>query len=204
MNKTEFNRLYQENLKKLKYNGAIDSYKKVRYKRFTDGERAISGALYNTHIKFIPEYFTGRLKNDTKRYRIVDFYLPEYDVYIEHQGNWNSGEEHRKRYGHKYYVYKENNMDCVFVFPNNLNNISNIIREKIKKIENKRRINENTEDEMTEESRQDGSHRSPIFAIILLILGIITLGKGIGIILIAISIYLFVRRKKLTNLNKGL
>lgn len=60
------------------------------------------------------------LKGDTKTCRYADFYLPMYDLYVEFQGKWNSGEEYRDAYREKRRVYYENNIACIEFYPDNL------------------------------------------------------------------------------------
>ena len=67
----------------------------------TDGEDAVRSALRKLDIRYVREYYVDTLKGDTKKFRIVDFYLPKEEIFIEFLGNWNTGEEHKRRYKHK-------------------------------------------------------------------------------------------------------
>lgn len=99
----------------------------------TTGERSIKAELTKLGLKFIQEKAILGLKGDTKHYRVADFYLPDYDVYIEFFGNWNTNEEHKKRYRHKRIVYQKNNIDCIYIYPKSLYKSAFIIDSYIKK-----------------------------------------------------------------------
>jgi uncharacterized C2H2 Zn-finger protein len=121
----------ESNNRILKRLGLKTVLNKLKNEEFTDGERAIAACLRYYNINFIPEYVLLNLCSDTKEFRIADFYLPDMNIYIEFLGNWNSGPEHRKRYNQKIAVYKNNDIKCIFIFPNQLYNISKIIKERI-------------------------------------------------------------------------
>src|SRR5660398_252153 len=60
------------------------------------------------------------LTGDDKTCRYADFYLPKYDLYVEFQGKWNSGEQYRDRYREKRRIYNENNIACIEFYSDNL------------------------------------------------------------------------------------
>jgi hypothetical protein len=69
------------------------------------GEGEIRGRLEHLGIRFEQYKPIFGLRDDRKRKRIADFYLPDYDVYIEFLGLWNKNKE-RRRYREKMRVYK--------------------------------------------------------------------------------------------------
>lgn len=88
---------------------------------------------------FLQEYFDSEgiaykvevpivgLKNDPKAYRLADFYLPNYGIYVEFLGNWFVSEKEKNRYREKRRVYLENDIPCIFLYPENLGIIDFII-----------------------------------------------------------------------------
>ena len=71
----------------------------------TVSEQFIAYFLDDLKIKYNPQVKIEDLKNDTKSYRIADFYLPKYKVYLEYLGQWNNTKEDRDRYKEKMRVY---------------------------------------------------------------------------------------------------
>ena len=87
---------------------------------FSEGEIFISQYLKDRRIKYRYQVKIENLKADTKSFRIADFYLPNYKVYIEFFGLWNVGGENRQNYIEKKDVYYKNNIPCVYLYPENL------------------------------------------------------------------------------------
>ena len=98
----------------------------------TDGEETISRTLDKLGIMYIPEFYIPKLNGDNHNYRIADFYLPSFDLYIEFLGNWNTNESHQRRYKQKMAVYNRSNIDCIYIYPNNLYNITSILSARIR------------------------------------------------------------------------
>ncbi|MGV6844938.1 MAG: hypothetical protein ACWA42_02280 [Lutibacter sp.] len=86
----------------------------------TEGEIFIGEYLKSQNIKYKTELKINNLFNDSKQYRLADFYLPKYRVYIEYYGQWNKDKESRARYKEKSYVYIKNNIPCIYIYPDNL------------------------------------------------------------------------------------
>lgn len=101
----------------------------------TAGERAIKAELDNLKISYEQEKQILRLKGDTKSFRVADFYLPDYDCYIEFLGNWDTNEEHKKRYRHKKIIYEKNNIKCLYIYPKSLYKANFIIERYIEKLQ---------------------------------------------------------------------
>ncbi len=71
-------------------------------------------------ISYKREYKLGNLKGDTKSYRVVDFYLPKLNVYVEYFGMYNSTKEIRNEYDKKVEVYLKNHIPTVVIYPHEL------------------------------------------------------------------------------------
>ncbi len=99
----------------------------------TEGETIIAEFLKEKNIKYISQYKIKNLKQDNNSYRIADFYLPRYKLCIEFLGKWNSSEDERKRYKDKMRVYYENEIPCVYIFPDNLGPLEQIFNIRILK-----------------------------------------------------------------------
>ncbi len=112
------------------------------YNKESDGERAIRVTLDELNIEYEQEKLVEsgrRLRNDTKKFRRADFYLPEYKTYLEYLGGWDKRDEEkrkeeRKRYGHKRHIYEENNIKCIYIYPKQLNYLKSTIEKQLKEV----------------------------------------------------------------------
>lgn len=89
----------------------------------SEGEEYIAYFLRADWIKFHTQVKIENLKDDNKSYRVADFYLPNYKVYIEFFGFWNVSEESKENYRKKMIVYSKNNIPCIYIYPENLGTI---------------------------------------------------------------------------------
>ena len=102
-------------------------------------EREIADYFARNNIKYI--YEQGTMARSFLRYKVVspDFYLPEYDVYVEYWGlvdaddSWTR-ERYIKSMKRKMAIYYENNMKFISIYPDNLKNLDWIFRRKFKKV----------------------------------------------------------------------
>lgn len=97
----------------------------------SDGEELIEEYLDAEGINFKPEVTIGNLKGDSIPYRKADFYLPQYKTYVEFFGLWNL-ESNRKQYMEKKRIYAENNIPCVYLYPDNLGILNFIFKRRLK------------------------------------------------------------------------
>lgn len=74
------------------------------------------------------------LKGDSKSYRVSDFYLTNYGVYVEFFGRWNHSKEERERYREKKNVYRKNNIPCIYLYPENLGVIDYIFESRLEQV----------------------------------------------------------------------
>src|SRR3989344_6070820 len=98
----------------------------------SEGEEIIKEFFEEKSIDFKQQVKIEDLKNDDKPYRIADFYLPQYKVYVEFLGGWNF-ENARKEYNKKKRVYEENNKPCIYLYPDNLGVMSFIFKRRLRK-----------------------------------------------------------------------
>ena len=113
-------------------------FKKSNYvfdpKKPTSEEVFIQKYLEDNGIKFIPEYKIKNLKDDTKNFRRVDFYLPKLGVYVEYFGMYNSTKKIRESYDEKFRVYSKNNLPSVILYPHELGVLDYAFHGKILKV----------------------------------------------------------------------
>ncbi len=104
------------------------------------GEKRIADYFEKNNIRYVYEkeartnalFFSHKISNP-------DFYLPDYDVYIEYWGLVNANDNHtRTRYvrnmKRKMAIYHENNIKFTSIYPRNLHNLDWIFRKKFEKV----------------------------------------------------------------------
>lgn len=85
----------------------------------SEGEEFIMDFFKQYGIKYQYQKKLEGLKDDSKSFRVADFYLPKYKVYIEFNGQWNNGNSN-DRYSEKKVVYSKNKIPCIYIYPENL------------------------------------------------------------------------------------
>jgi len=103
----------------------------------TEGERFLCDFFKSEDIKFETQVRIDKLEGDSKSYRVADFYLPKFRMYVEFFGYWYEGEEHKAGYKEKMKVYSKNNIPCIYIFPENLGIIKYSFENRLKKELNK-------------------------------------------------------------------
>ena len=88
--------------------------------RLTEGERYVAMYLEDLNIQYEPQYRINLKRGQRKGYRIIDFYLPEFDVLLEYNGQWDVNEWHRNRYRQKRKELLDNGLTLVEIYPNQL------------------------------------------------------------------------------------
>jgi hypothetical protein len=96
----------------------MDNYNAEEY--ISEGEIYIQEFLNQKDIDSIYNQRIDFLIGDSKAFRMADFYIPRYDLYIEFFGQWNTSDEHRERYREKRRIYDANNLACIYIYPENL------------------------------------------------------------------------------------
>ena len=89
----------------------------IAYK-LTEGEQYVEDFFQSFGIEYECQKKIVGLKKDTKFYRVADFYLPKFKVYVEFYGLWNNSGN--QDYSEKKEVYKHNGIPCVYLYPENL------------------------------------------------------------------------------------
>ena len=105
----------------------------VQEPQLSEGEKYIEEYFIEENIKYIPQYKLF-LKADQKAFRVVDFYLPKYGVYVEFFGKWNVSQEEKDRYREKKNVYYKNSIPCIYLYPENLGNIEYVFHYRIREV----------------------------------------------------------------------
>ena len=126
------------------------------------GERAVKAELIHMGLDFEEQHEIHGLKDDIKGNRRSDFYLTEHDIHIEVLGNWkNDGrhDHHIEEYKKKMEVYKNNNIDCIYIYPNQLTHSNIIIKKHIKEILINRSEKEREEKEEEAERKKEEQKR---------------------------------------------
>ena len=114
-------------------NGKCSScYEKENTKnKESEGEIYLSHLFKKWGIKFEKQKKIERLQGDSKSYRVADFYLPKFNVYVEFNGHYR---DHREQYDEKKKVYMQNRIPCVFLYPENLGFIQFTFDQRIQKV----------------------------------------------------------------------
>ena len=99
----------------------------------SEGELFIEDFFKNYEIKYKSQIKIENLKGDTASYRVADFYLPKYKVYIEFLGQWNTS-ENKERYKLKKDLYFKNKIPCVYLYPENLGILPFVFDRRIQKV----------------------------------------------------------------------
>lgn len=99
----------------------------------SEGELFIEDFLNNYDIKFNRQVKLEDLKGDTKRFRVADFYIPKYNVYIEFLGQWNTS-ENKERYKLKKDLYFKNKIPCVYLYPENLGILPFVFDKRLQEV----------------------------------------------------------------------
>jgi hypothetical protein len=104
------------------------------------GEKRIADYFERNNIRYVYEK-EARTKAliFSQKISSPDFYLPDYDVYIEYWGLVNADDDWtRKNYvrniKRKMAIYHKNNIKFISIYPRNLGNLDWIFRRKFKKI----------------------------------------------------------------------
>lgn len=86
----------------------------------SEGEIFLAEYFKAEGISYTSEKEIMGLKGDSKKYRKADFYLTNFNLYVEFYGLWNNSKEDRERYREKKKVYQENRIPCIYIYPENL------------------------------------------------------------------------------------
>ena len=104
----------------------------------SQGEMIIDNWLYNNN--YLHEYERKVIYNNEEY--IVDFYIKNLDLYIEYFGITDN-EEYDAKSKHKKEIYKKLGLTCLYLYPENLKNIQDILQKQLKAYNS----NDNDDDE---------------------------------------------------------
>lgn len=90
------------------------------YGKLTEGELFVAKYLQSINVQFDPQHRIEVKRGSGKGHRIIDFYLPEFDVYLEYNGQWDVNEWHRNRYRQKRNELLDNGLTLIEIYPNQL------------------------------------------------------------------------------------
>jgi hypothetical protein len=100
----------------------------------TSGEQYLEEYFRENSIKYEPQKKIVGLQNDTKSYRIVDFYLPRLNVYVEYYGMYFSGDKYKEEYDIKSKTYIRNSLPTLIIYPNELGVFDFVFHTKLLKV----------------------------------------------------------------------
>ena len=107
-------------------------FKRGRDRVLEEGERIIKMFFDNEGIRNRCQVYVYNLKFDTSSYRVPDFYLPRYKMFVEFKGKWRDKEQNIE-YKIKEEVYRRNKIPCVLLYPDNLGTLEYIFHYRILK-----------------------------------------------------------------------
>lgn len=101
------------------------------------GERIIADYFYRNKIRY--QYEKAAIGDSGRRISRPDFYLPDYDVYVEYWGmadTEDSGDrkEYAKSMEWKMARYHENGIKVISIFPREIDNIDAVFQKKLKEV----------------------------------------------------------------------
>ena len=104
------------------------------------GERRIADYFEKNNIRYVYEK-EARRESLFFDYKIStpDFYLPDYDVYVEYWGLVNADDDwtrtnYERKMKWKMAMYYKNNIKFISIYPRNLENLDWIFRRKFEKV----------------------------------------------------------------------
>jgi hypothetical protein len=98
----------------------------------SEGEEILKEFFEDQRIEYEREKEI-RLDGDEKQFRKVDFYLPEYKLYVEFLGQWNLP-NHKERYKEKKHLYWKNKIPCIYFYPENLGVLSFLFKRRARDV----------------------------------------------------------------------
>jgi len=107
----------------------------------SEGEEFLMEFFYSEGIDFIEQIIINDLKGDNCSYRVADFYLPKYKVYVEFFGMWNVREEKKNDYREKKAIYAKNNIPCLYFYPENLGIIHYSFNKRLRTVLKEHNLN---------------------------------------------------------------
>ena len=97
-------------------------------------EKQIADYFANSNIRYAYEWKAQTDGTIFKRtFAHPDFYLPDYNVYVEYWGLVSASKDYRRVMKWKMKQYRQNNIRFISVYPDNLQNLDWVFRAKFRK-----------------------------------------------------------------------
>lgn len=100
----------------------------------TEGEEFLMDFFRSERIAFKYQALIPDLKDDRRSFRVADFYLPQYKVYVEFLGMWNVSDLKKEDYREKKRVYVQNEIPCIYLYPENLGIIHYSFNKRLREV----------------------------------------------------------------------
>ena len=130
------NRSVDIRLKNLKFDTLLDDYGNLKYK-CEDGryvrslqEQSIANTLWGLDVKYVYEEKVYYYSEEDTKTISPDFYLPKYNLYIEHIGFTSKKHDSITKYKQK--IYDEQDKQVIFTSPENLQDFKDFIKRTLK------------------------------------------------------------------------
>jgi hypothetical protein len=99
------------------------------------GERMIADYLFRSKVRY--EYEKPAIGTSNRTISRPDFYLPDYDVYVEYWGmvdtqNGKDRKEYARGMEWKMAKYRENGIRIISIYPNEIEKLDSVFRRKLK------------------------------------------------------------------------
>jgi hypothetical protein len=108
----------------------------------TSGEQYLEDYFIKNDIKYVSQKKIEGLQHDSKKYRVVDFYLPRLNVYVEYYGMYFSGDKYKDEYDIKSKTYINNDLPSLIIYPNELGVLDFVFHTKLLKVMDLEKFNQ--------------------------------------------------------------
>ncbi|TNF48601.1 MAG: hypothetical protein EP305_05150 [Bacteroidetes bacterium] len=158
----------------------------------SEGEEFISEYLLDRGFIFKKQAVITNLKGDDKKFRKADFLLEDYQVYIEYDGYWHLDKE---RYQAKKIVYENNNIPCIYLYPENLGVLDFFLDKRLQQVLERHNMTDKLKKYYRYKFWESERNRFIGIGFLILLIGALLLlndekeGAGIYIFLSAIIVY---------------
>lgn len=103
------------------------------------GEKMIADYFYNNNIRYVYEKSAMAASSNRRRISRPDFYLLDYDVYVEYWGMVNADQDNTRReyikgMEWKMAKYHENGIKFISIYPEDLGHLDLLFRKRLKEI----------------------------------------------------------------------
>ena len=139
----------------------------------TEGKEFLEDFFTTVGIRFETQKKMDRLKHDPMPNRTADFYLPEYNVYVEFSET--SNRENNEFIQQKKELYAKNNIPCIFLYPENLRTIPHNFDKQLQETFREKQLQKALQDYRSFKFKNAPELRSRIIFLCFAVLGIVVL-----------------------------